>query len=240
MSNNSIQFYQDSPHACSYLKEQKARNIYPDPNEPMTNQLYSHLIQHGFRRSGDISYRPFCVDCQQCIPVRINTEQFKANRSQRRCLKRNSDVAIILRPAEFNSEHYQLYCKYLQTRHPGGGMDNPTEESYINFLASNWSDTGFIEIRHENQLLAVAVTDFITNGASAFYTFFDPDLKKQSLGTFSILKQIELAQTHGLSWLYLGYWIERCHKMSYKQQFSSIEAYVNQQWQPLASLKNFE
>jgi len=118
-------------------------------------------------------------------------------------------------------------------------MDNPTEESYTKFLTSEWSDTGFIEIRHDEQLIAVAVTDFMASGASAFYTFFDPDLEKRSLGTYSILKQIELAQTHSLSWLYLGYWIKNCSKMSYKQHFSALEAYVNQQWQPLASLKNF-
>jgi arginyl-tRNA--protein-N-Asp/Glu arginylyltransferase len=238
--SNTIQFYQDSPHECSYLEEQLARNVYPDPNQEMTNQLYSHLIQHGFRRSGEISYRPFCEHCQQCIPVRINIEGFKANRSQRRCLKRNHDLTISMTTAEFNPEHYQLYCKYLAHRHSGGGMDNPTEESYLKFLTSEWSDTGFIEIRANKQLVAVAVTDFITHGASAFYTFFDPEFDKRSLGTFSILKQIELAQTQGLSWLYLGYWIKDCTKMSYKQQFSALEAYTNQQWQPLASLKNFE
>ena len=238
--SNTIRFYQDSPHVCSYLDNQQARNIYPDPNQTMTNQLYNHLIQHGFRRSGDISYRPFCEECQQCIPVRINTRFFKMNRSQRRCLKRNNDLTVTLKPAEFNHEHYHLYCKYLASRHSGGGMDNPTEETYTNFLTSKWSDTRFIEIRDGKQLMAVAVTDFVSNGASAFYTFFDPVLEKRSLGTFSILKQIEIAQTHSLSWLYLGYWIKDCDKMSYKQHFSSIEAYVNQQWQPLASLKNFE
>lgn len=238
--SNTIQFYQDSPHQCSYLVEQKARNIYPDPNQAMTNQLYNHLIQHGFRRSGDISYRPFCEECQQCIPVRINTQFFQTNRSQRRSLKRNDDLSVIMKPAEFDPEHYRLYCQYLTHRHSGGGMDNPTEESYTNFLISGWSDTGFIEIRQGKQLLAVAVTDFISNGASAFYTFFNPEQIKRSLGTYAILKQIELVKTHSLSYLYLGYWIKACDKMSYKQSFSALEAYVDQRWQPFDTLKNFE
>jgi len=238
--SNTIQFYQDNPHPCSYLEDQDARNIYPDPNLDMTNELYSHLIQHGFRRSGDISYRPYCQDCHQCLPVRINAKLFKANRSQRRCLNRNKDVSIAIKPAEFNPEHYQLYCDYLTHRHSGGGMDNPTEESYNSFLLSKWSDTRFIELRENNKLIAVAVTDFISNGASAFYTFFDPTLEKRSLGTLSILKQIELVQTQGLSWLYLGYWIKKCNKMNYKQHFSPIESYVNQQWAPLDTSKNFE
>lgn len=238
--SNTLKFYQDQIHPCSYLEQQQARNIYPDPHQPMTNSLYSHLIQHGFRRSGEQAYRPYCPDCHACVPVRINTHTFRANRSQLRCLKRNKDVSVSIHSADFNPEHFQLYSRYIRGRHQGGGMDNPTEESYTNFLTSTWSDTGLIEFRLQQQLIAVAVTDFIHDGASAFYTFFDPNMAKRSLGTFAILQQLQLAKTHDISWLYLGYWIKDCQKMRYKQSFSAVEGYINQQWQPLNNLKNFE
>lgn len=232
--NTTLKFYQDAnPHHCSYLADQMAQNIYPDPQIRMTNQLYSQLIQHGFRRSGDMSYRPHCPSCQRCVPVRINVNQFQANRSQRRCLNRNQHLSITSTPARFSEEHYQLYCDYLTTRHHGGGMDDPTEDNYRNFLLSHWSETSFIEFRDQKQLVAVAVTDHVHNGLSAFYTFFDPRLEKQSLGTFAILQQLSIAKSHNLSWLYLGYWIEECQKMRYKQSFSALEGYINQHWQPL-------
>jgi arginine-tRNA-protein transferase len=228
----SLDFYQDQPHACSYLEGRRARNIYPDPNRPINKQLYSHLIQHGFRRSGDHIYRPYCPDCEACVPVRVNVADFKPNRSQRRCLQRNRDIQLKIKPAEFNSEHFDLYCRYLAGRHRGGGMDNPSADSYINFLISSWCDTAFIEFRLQEQLVAVAVTDFIIDGSSAFYTFFDPEMSKRSLGTFAILKQIELARNYELSWLYLGYWIEESPKMRYKSRFSAIEAYQSN-WRPI-------
>lgn len=231
-----LKFYQDSVHACSYLADQQAQNIYPDPNRPMSNNLYNQLIQHGFRRSGNHAYRPHCPDCQECIPVRINVNQFIANRSQRRCIQRNQHLQIIEQPAEFNLEHYQLYQRYLTTRHIGGGMDNPSQESYLSFLMSDWSNTRFIEFRDQSQLVAVAVTDDVNQGLSSFYTFFDPELAKQSLGTYSILQQIKLAQTQNLSWLYLGYWIKNCQKMQYKQTFSGLEGYIDLHWQPLIKL----
>ena len=233
----SLDFYQDQPHACSYLEGRRARNIYPDPNKPASKALYSHLIQHGFRRSGDHIYRPFCPDCEACIPVRIDLGQFKPNRSQRRCLKQNQDIEMRVRPAEFNHEHFELYRRYLSGRHPGGGMDNPSSDSYINFLTSSWCDTAFIEFRLGEKLVAVAVTDFINDGASAFYTFFDPDMPKRGLGTFAILKQIELTRNYGLSWLYLGYWIEESPKMRYKTRFLALEAY-HSNWRKLD--KSFE
>lgn len=230
---DSIQFYQDMPHDCSYLDDRQACNIYPDPNLAMTDDLYSQLIQHGFRRSGNLAYRPHCPDCQACVPVRIKVKEFKPSRSQRRCLQRNQELSISYHSATFNPEHYELYCRYLASRHLNGGMDNPTEESYLNFLTSDWGQTRFIEIRHDSQLVAVAVTDYVHDGISALYTFFDPNMAQNSLGTYGILQQIHIAQSLGLSWLYLGYWIKDCQKMQYKQNFSAIEAYIDQQWQAL-------
>jgi len=233
----SLNFYQDQPHACSYLEGRRARNIYPDPSKPINKTIYSRLIEHGFRRSGDHIYRPFCPDCEACVPVRINLKEFKPNRSQRRCLQHNRDIQIKVKPAEFNHQHFELYCRYLAGRHRGGGMDNPSAESYVNFLTSSWSDTAFIEFWLEQKLVAVAVTDFINDGASAFYTFFDPNIPKRSLGTFAILKQIELARNYDLSWLYLGYWIEESPKMRYKTNFSAVEAYYAS-WRKLEKTLN--
>lgn len=233
----SLDFYQDQPHACSYLEGRRARNIYPDPTKPASKALYSQLIEHGFRRSGDHIYRPFCPDCDACVPVRIDVNNFRPNRSQRRCLNKNRDIEMKVRPAEFHFEHFALYSRYLAGRHPGGGMDNPTTDSYINFLTSSWCDTAFIEFRLGEKLVALAVTDFINQGASAFYTFFDPAMDKRSLGTFAILKQIELVRNYGLSWLYLGYWIEESPKMRYKTNFSALEAHRSK-WRKVD--KNFE
>ena len=171
----SLDFYQDRPHACSYLEGRQARNIYPDPMRPLTNALYSQLIQHGFRRSGEHVYRPFCQACNACVPVRISVNHFRPNRSQRRCLKKNDDVTLSIRPEVFDDEHYDLYQRYLAHRHAGGGMDNPSKETYLQFLTSSWSDTAFIEFRTPDKLLAVAITDFVNDAASAFYTFFDPE-----------------------------------------------------------------
>lgn len=230
----TIKFYQDArSHACSYLPERYAQNMYPDPNHPMNIRIYNQLIQHGFRRSGNHVYRPHCLQCQACIPVRINVNQFSASRSQRRCLKRNEQLTVIEKEAIFNDEHFELYQRYLAARHANGGMDNPTEESFSHFLTSYWCDTQFIEFRDQGKLIAVAVTDFLDDGLSAFYTFFDPDYQQASLGTFAILKQIELAKSLHLSSLYLGYWIADCQKMSYKQDFSALEAYQDQCWQAL-------
>ena len=65
---------------------------------------------------------------------------------------------------------------------------------------------------------------------SAVYTFFEPELKKRSLGTFAIITQIEYVSEMDLEWLYLGYWIEDCRKMNYKTNFKPMFGYVNKEW----------
>lgn len=230
----SLKFYQDAqPHGCAYLPDQQAQNLYPDPSSPMTNKLYSQLIQFGFRRSGNSSYRPHCAACSACIPARIRVSDFNISRSQRRCLKRNESITTHHHPALFNPEHYALYDRYLRARHGGGGMDNPTEESYQHFLLSYWSETQFLEFREGDRLVGVAVTDHVDQALSAFYTFFDPDYQSNSIGTYGILEQIKLARSLKLPYLYLGYWIADCQKMRYKANFSALEGYIDHQWQTL-------
>ena len=54
----------------------------------------------------------------------------------------------------------------------------------------------FIESRLDGKLLSVAVVDYLAAGPSAVYTFFEPDEKKRSLGTFAILQQIWLSKLY--------------------------------------------
>ncbi|HYY16343.1 MAG TPA: hypothetical protein VE965_06835 [Gammaproteobacteria bacterium] len=126
-------------------------------------------------------------------------------------------------PPDFKHEYFQLYQKYLAARHPGGGMDNPTPQSFMEFLTASWADTIFYEFRLDRHLLAIAVVDRMEDALSAVYTFFDPDHSARSLGRFAILCEIEAARIAGLKWLYLGYWIKECRKMRYKSEYRPFE-----------------
>ncbi len=138
-----------------------------------------------------------------------------------------------MKDSGFCEEHYALYERYLQSRHPDGGMDDTTPEKYESFLRCQWLDTRFIEFRLEGELVAVAVTDIMADGLSALYTFFDPDLEQRSLGTYAILYQVQAAKDFHMKWVYLGYWIDECNKMNYKTRFRPYEIYKNGQWQQI-------
>ena len=225
--------YLSIPHPCSYLPEQTASTLFVDPHFPVGTRLYADLNRRGFRRSGDLIYRPHCSDCAACIPVRIPVREFQPNRTQRRTLKRNHDVSVSSGPAQFEQEHFSLFTRYQAVRHAGGGMDHPDPERYLRFLVGGHVDTRFCSMRIHGRLVGVAVVDMLPDGLSAMYTFYEPLEKTRSLGVFSVLWQVEYARSLGLEWLYLGYWIKNSPKMSYKMNYRPLEAYTDGVWSRL-------
>lgn len=219
-------------HPCSYLPGRSARSVYVDATLELNASIYSSLAEQGFRRSGDLVYRPHCRVCKSCVPVRIPVSRFLPNRSQLRTLRNNADLIVTPKPPEFEEEHYHLFRRYLAARHDDSGMVDSSPEDYIGFLGSHWVNTSFVEFKSKDKLLAVAVVDRLTSGLSAVYTFFDPAYAERGLGTLAVLWQIGEASRLGLKWLYLGYWIGDCRKMSYKDRFRPLEALIGNHWQP--------
>jgi len=218
MAQQRIKLYQGSVNECSYLPGRQAINIYADPHHPHPRDVYNQLIKRGFRRSGEFVYKPGCKDCKACVPARILCDSFKTRRSDRRNLKLNDDLLVQFVPARYTDIYFELYTRYLATRHPDGGMDDPEPEDFERFLLNPWGETLFVEISLNKQVIGVAVTDATSDGLSAVYTFFDPDYSDRGLGRFSILRQIELCQDMNLPYLYLGYWVDGCQKMQYKTE----------------------
>jgi arginine-tRNA-protein transferase len=226
----SIPLLLTAPHPCSYLEGEQAQTAFVNPSFGIDTAIYSLLIAHGFRRSGDDVYRPQCEHCSQCVPVRLPVAQFKPNRRQKRCLQKNLQTTAVIKPAVFEQAHYDLYQRYQKQRHADGNMANTSPDEYIKFLGSSWCNTQFVEFYCADELAAVAIVDCLDNALSAVYTFFDPKFSDYSPGVYAVLWQIQYAQKLGLDWLYLGFWIADCQKMNYKTQYQPLQGFIDQQW----------
>ncbi len=226
----SIPLFLNQEHKCGYFTDRREQSAFVHPDCVLTGSVYNQLLEHGFRRSGDMVYKPLCKQCSACTPVRIAVDDFLPSRSQKRILRNQTIVSVKIKPAGFEQAHYDLYLKYQQTRHSGSGMANSTPEEYLNFLSNTWCNTLFVELYIDGVLVAVAIVDHLDNALSAVYTFFDPDFSRYSLGSYAVLWQIQYAQKLQLPWLYLGYWIKDCKKMSYKNKYRPLQAFINEEW----------
>ena len=205
---------------------------------PGLNDLLTH---GGFRRSQSIAYRPACESCRACVSVRVIAEDFSPSRNMRRVAERNADIVGDMRALVPTSEQYSVFRAYLDSRHRDGGMADMTVLDYAMMVEDSHVKTRLVEYRRRGpdssingrgagSLLAVALTDVLSDGLSMVYSFFDPEEDDRSLGTFMILDHIERARRMGLPYVYLGYWVSGSRKMDYKARFLPQERLLADGW----------
>lgn len=235
------QFYLTAPSPCPYLPGREERKVFTHLVGDGAPALNDVLTQGGFRRSQNIAYRPACETCHACVSIRVPTQDFRLSRSFARIKRANADV-IGNRVAPMpSSEQYSLFRRYLDSRHPDGGMADMSVLDYTMMVEDSHVRTMMIEYRFrgpdtgitgvgEGAVVATALTDVLGDGLSMVYSFFDPDYADRSLGTFMILDHIERARKAGLPHVYLGYWVDGSPKMQYKERFRPQERLGRRGW----------
>jgi arginine-tRNA-protein transferase len=235
------QFYLTSPSVCPYLPGKEERKVFTHIVGRRGRDLNEILTQGGFRRSQTIAYRPACDTCRACVSVRVLVKEFAPSANMKRVLRVNRDVIGSLVPNKPSSDQYSLFRRYLDARHTDGGMADMTVLDYSMMVEDSHVETGMVEYRRRGidsaitrrgtgDLLAVCLTDIMSDGLSMVYSFYDPDLTDRSLGTHMILDHIERARSMGLPYLYLGYWVEGSKKMAYKSRFTPQERLLAPGW----------
>ena len=196
--------------------------------------LHERLSRAGFRRSHNIAYAPVCPGCQACVPIRVVSEDFTPDRTQRRILRANADLIISEMPARATAEQFTLFQRYQKNRHADGDMAAMGYYDYRAMIEDTPISTGVLEFRDaQDRLLGACLTDWLADGLSAVYSFFDTDEDKRSLGTFAVLWLIGRARSLGLPYVYLGYWVPESRKMAYKARFRPSEILISGAWHRL-------
>ena len=231
-------FFVTSPAPCPYLPGRTERKVFTELKGPHAAELNDALGRIGFRRSQTVAYRPSCADCQACVSVRVVAGEFRASTSQKKNLRRNSDlVATVCRPWS-TAEQFDLLQRYLGQRHPGGGMTSMDEVDFADMVEHTPVDSWVVEYREPTvdgtpgPLVGACLTDRQGDGLSMIYSFYEPDHEgRTGLGNYIILDHIRRAHEEGLPFVYLGYWVEGSPRMQYKVRYRPIERLTRTGWQ---------
>ena len=227
-------FYTTAPLPCPYLPGRTERKIVTELSGTEAEALHERLSRAGFRRSHNIAYAPVCPGCQACVPIRVVSEDFTPDRTQRRILRANADLTVSEMPARATAEHFTLFQRYQKNSHADGDMAAMGYYDYRAMIEDTPISTGILEFRDaQDRLLGACLTDWLADGLSAVYSFFDTDQEKRSLGTFAVLWLIGRARSLGLPYVYLGYWVPESRKMAYKARFRPSEILMSGAWHRL-------
>jgi arginine-tRNA-protein transferase len=224
-------YYVLAESACPYLPERRERKLITEVGGNDAEHHYSLLSRAGFRRSHNFAYRPACAHCVSCVPVRIDAARFEMSRSLRRVARLNGGLHAAEKPALATMEQYELFNRYIGSRHGDGEMAGMTLCDYRGMVEHSRIDTRMTEFRDADaRLVAACLVDWLDDGPSAVYSFFEPALAKRSPGTYVVLWLVEAARAAGLPYVYLGYWIQDAPKMAYKTRFRPLEAFGPGGW----------
>lgn len=236
------QFYLTAPSPCPYLPGREERKVFTHLVGDRAAALNDVLTQGGFRRSQSIAYRPACEGCKACVSVRICVDDFIESRSFRRVRAENADLIGQIRPATPTSEQYALFRSYVTARHGTGGMADMSVLDYAMMVEDTHVHTRLVEYRKQGpdsrilargtgDIMAVALTDILSDGLSMVYSFYNPQAEHRSLGTFLILDHVNRAKQMGLPYVYLGYWVQGSRKMDYKRRYLPQERLTPHGWE---------
>jgi arginyl-tRNA--protein-N-Asp/Glu arginylyltransferase len=236
------QFYVTAPQPCPYLPGRMERKLFTALQGDNAAKLNDSLSKQGFRRSQNVLYRPSCADCAACLSARIVAAEFEPSRSQRRSLKRNSNLKRRVASPWASEEQYDLFRRYLDARHADGGMADMDVFEFAAMIEETPIRSRVIEYvdRETDDLVAVCLTDMLDDGLSMVYSFYDPGYARMSLGTWMILDHVDIARESGLPYVYLGYWVPGSDKMGYKAQFNALEVYRKGTWETLGDPDRYE
>jgi arginyl-tRNA--protein-N-Asp/Glu arginylyltransferase len=231
----TLRYYASASYACSYLPDKTARSLVATPSHLINAGTYSLMIRNGFRRSGLYTYRPFCDQCEACVPVRVPVATFKPTRSQKRAFQHFTHLDVSIETPTYHESHYALYLRYQNARHAGGGMDQDEPDQYRLFLLQSNVNSKLLVFREPalngapGVVKMVSLIDLVDDGFSAVYTFFEPS-ETAGLGTYNVMWLLAEARRQNLQHVYLGYWIAKSQKMAYKARFQPQEHLQNGTW----------
>jgi arginyl-tRNA--protein-N-Asp/Glu arginylyltransferase len=222
---------QDRYESCIYKPGEIQRCPARVPTARLTPEQLDLMLEEGDQRVGRSLFRTECPFCNACAPVRVDVAAFRPSRDQRRNLRRNdAELRIEVGEPELSRRRVALWNRHRRERGLLTEHSRRDPPGYEDWLVHTCAPT--VEVRYllGDQLVGVSLLDVGRNSANSAYHYFDPRESRRGIGTYSVLKELELCRALGLRWYYLGLWVEACGPLRYKTGFHPHERLTRGRW----------
>jgi len=190
---------------------------------------YDSFLASGWFRGSLMLYKMdlLCVDEElfSVVNIRINLLTHQPSKSQRKLMRRNDKLfQVVVAPVTVNAEKERLY--HLQKPRFKGFIHNTLEEYLAHGMAESIFDTRELQVYDQGELVAVSYFDVGGHSQASLLGLNDPSYARYSLGTYTLLKEMEFGITEGRKWFYPGYVLDRPSAFDYKLKLGQIEFYT--------------
>jgi leucyl-tRNA---protein transferase len=197
--------------------------------EQVSADEMDRLLAAGWRHFGAMFFRYSQREHQGqpavVQPLRLFLPDFLPSQSQKRIIKRNRPLTVVIKPAFVSAEIEALF-----ERHKQRFSDNVPQSIY-GFVGENPAtvpcNTQVVLLYAGQQLLAASYLDLAAHSASSIYSVFEPDASQHSLGIYLILCSIHYAQSLGKRWYYPGYAYNIPSHYDYKKRIGKKMYYLD-------------
>lgn len=195
------------------------------PMHAMHPMVFDRFCEDGWCYWSDMFFRRNYWEWhgQACrvILLRIRLKGFEFSKSQRKCLRRNADLAVVRRPIRIFPAHETLFERHAQrlTHHRPMSI-----YGFFNFFSNVMPSFGLqFDVFQGGYLLASSFTHLGQRGMVGAYGIYEPEEHKRSLGTFTMLKEIETALASNREYYYPGLVYDLPSEFDYKMNFNNLE-----------------
>jgi leucyl-tRNA---protein transferase len=195
------------------------------PMQPMDAAEFDYFCADGWCYWSDQLFRRNYWEWrgQSCrvILIRIDLQRFYMSKSQQKCLRRNRDLVVVRRPLRIAVEHVELFEKHAERFQYNRPM-------HIGSFFSEYSHimpcTGAeLDVFKDKSLIASSFFHIGAKSMAGNYCIYDSDHMDRSLGTFTMLAEIQYARYLGLRYYYPGFVYDLPSEFTYKLNFNGLE-----------------
>lgn len=203
--------------------------------EEVPPEIMDRLWASGWRHFGSFFFRYSLAihggRPRMVIPLRVDLSRFSPSRSQKRILRRNSDLRVEVAETVIDDRIEGMFERHKQR------FEENIPDSIHDFLSAEPARVPClnrtIAVYDGERLVAASFLDIGCDSTSAVYAVFEPSESRRSLGIFTILRAIRHSREIGCSYYYPGYAYTGSSVYDYKKGIGALERYDwNGGWEP--------